>query len=56
MNMFEELKAWADKWKIPYGIRSNGITTEIYFISASPVDACFSINNISGEGAWYGGD
>ena len=56
MNMVEELKAWADKWNIPYREGENEIFTTISFISAIDMDAMFCVHKETGHGVWYGGD
>ena len=56
MQQLEELKTWADKWKIPYDIRATATTIEMYFIGPCCYDATFSINKLTGDCIWYGGD
>ena len=58
MNMFEELKAWADKWNIPYTISEYSIPDciDIDFDSQTSVEPTFSYNKRTGDYAWYGGD
>lgn len=56
MNMFEELKAWADKWGAGYYIREDEHTIHIYFYGQSCSDAEFSYNKKTGDYCWFGGD
>ena len=61
-DMFEELKAWADKWKVPYCAREcDAVMAYIDF----EAETCgippflyptFSYNKETGDFAWYGGD
>jgi hypothetical protein len=56
MNMFEELKAWADKWNVSYTMKEDEDKINIYFESASWSDATFSYYKDTGLFIWYGGD
>jgi hypothetical protein len=56
MDMFDELKAWADKWKVPYKIVERDGWKEISFDSITYYDATLSYNSNAGEYTWYGGD
>lgn len=59
MNMYEELKAWADKWGIPYvEILANdkiGVNS-LKFDSDTDLPAEFRYNINTGDYAWFGGD
>ena len=54
--MFEELKAWAEKWNIPHEIVERDGWKEISFDSITCYDATLSVNTKTGEFTWYGGD
>ena len=56
MEKFEELKAWADKWDIPYEISEYEDCLYIAFDSITWCDAMFSCNKKTGDYVWYGGD
>ena len=58
MNMFEELRAWADKHNVQYCIKKFGHVLDIEFDSQgqTSVDATFSYNTETGDFTWYGGD
>ena len=56
MEKLNELKAWANKWGIPYREEENENFVEIYFVGQSYTDAMFSVNKETGSCAWYGGD
>ena len=56
MDMFDELKAWADKWKISYEIVESDGLKEISFNSITYYDATLSYNTSTGDYTWYGGD
>jgi hypothetical protein len=56
MNMFDELKAWADKWGVPYQIAGDDKHKEISFDSITYYDATLSYNANTGDYTWYGGD
>jgi hypothetical protein len=56
MNMFEELRAWADKHNVRYCIRKYGHMLYMDFDSQTYVNAIFSYNTETGDFAWYGGD
>ena len=56
MDMFDELKAWADKWKVPYKAGEHDGWKEISFDSITYDDATMCYNSITGEYTWYGGD
>ena len=55
-NMFDELKAWAEKWKVSYEIEEHDDWKEISFTSITYYDATLSYNISTGEYTWYGGD
>ena len=55
MEKVNELKAWADKWNIPYKEEDSEMFITISFISATDMDAMFCVYKESGNGAWYGG-
>ena len=55
-NMFNELKAWAEKWNIPHEIHENDDGAEISFESITYYDATLSYNKKTGDFTWYGGD
>ena len=59
MNMFDELKAWADKWGVPYIERSaneNQSVNTLTFDSATYYPATFDYDPKTGDYNWYGGD
>lgn len=59
MNMYEELKAWADKWGIPYTetlADDRRAVNCLKFDSATDIPAEFQYNPNTGDYAWYGGD
>lgn len=56
MNMFEELKAWAEKWNIPHKVVEGDCCDEIYFDSCTYCDPLLSYNKETGDYCWYGGD
>lgn len=56
MNIFEELKTWADKWKVQYTIRDYGTTVYIDFDTQTYGIPSFSYNKNTGDFIWYGGD
>lgn len=56
MNMFEELKAWADKWNVQYTIREYGQMVYIEFDAQTYGIPQFSYNKETGDFLWYGGD
>ena len=56
MDMFDELKAWADKWKVPYKVAEHDGWKEISFDSITYDDATMSYNSTTGDYTWYGGD
>lgn len=56
MDMFEELKAWADKWNVQYCVSENESCSDIYFVSQTYFNPVFSYNKETGDFAWYGGD
>ncbi len=56
MNVFEELKAWADKWGMQYTIRERGQVVNIYFDTQTYGIPQFSYNKETGDFLWYGGD
>ena len=56
MNMFEELKAWADKHNVRYRIRKCDHMLYIYFESQTYSPAAFAYNTKTGDFGWDGGD
>ena len=56
LNMFEELKAWAEKWNVPHQIIEREGWKKITFDSITYYDAILSVNTKTGEFTWYGGD
>ena len=59
MNMYEELKAWADKWGIKYyeqPVEDNGKTFQIMFDSPSYSEPVFWYNTETEKHTWYGGE
>ena len=56
MNMFEELKAWADRWGLSYEVREDEELAKIYFEGITYSDPFFSYNKNTGDYLWYGGD
>ena len=56
MDMFEELKAWAEKWNVPYAIKEDDECIRIGFDSVTYEDPMFSYHKPTGRFAWYGGD
>ena len=58
MKMYEELKAWANKWGVKYKEgtpdKSFGCNV-IEFESITYDDAAFSYNPETGDYVWYGG-
>jgi hypothetical protein len=59
MNMYEELKAWADKWGIPYTetlADDKRAVNSLKFDSATYFPAELQYNPNTGDYAWYGGD
>lgn len=56
MNMFEELRAWADKHNVQYCITKFGHVLDIEFDGQTSVNATFSYNTETGDFTWYGGD
>ena len=57
--MYEELKAWADKWGIPYTeILANNwrAFNSLKFDSVTDLPAEFHYNSNTGDYNWYGGD
>lgn len=58
-NMYDELKAWADKWGVNYKeqlVDDKWMVSQIYFESITYYDATFSYNPKTGDYNWYGGD
>ena len=58
-NMYDELKAWADKWGINYTEQladDKWQVNQLYFDSVTYSDATFSYNPITNRYNWYGGD
>lgn len=56
MNVFEELKAWADKWNVKYTTRNCGTAVYIEFDAQTYGIPQFSYNKETGDFLWYGGD
>lgn len=59
LTMYEELKAWADKWGVNYTEQLANETWavhQLHFNSITYVDATFSYNPKTGNYVWYGGD
>lgn len=56
MDMFEELRAWAEKWNIPHAITEDEECIRIGFDSVTYEDPMFSYNKTADSFAWYGGD
>lgn len=56
MNMFEELKAWAEKWNVTHTITENSKCIEIMFDSATYSNPMLSYNKETGNYTWYGGE
>lgn len=54
--MFEELKAWAEKWDISHTITEDNDCIRISFDSDTWEDPMFSYHKPTGSHAWYGGD
>ena len=56
MNMYEELKAWAEKWNVPHQIVEDDNCVAISFDSITYYDATLNYNKKTGDYTWYGGD
>lgn len=59
MNMYEELKAWADKWGIPYTealANDKRAVNTLKFDSMTDFPAEFQYIPDTGDYAWFGGD
>ena len=60
MNMFDELKAWADKWGVPYVVETladeNCAVNILKFDSITYNPAEFHYGPKTGVYIWYGGD
>ena len=56
MNMFEELKAWADKWNVGYTAEEDHTYVTIIFNSPDSMKPAFVYGKETGEFIWYGGD
>ena len=58
MNMYEELKAWADKWGVKYDCIENSSNhyCDISFEGDTYHYATFSYNTETNDYTWYGGD
>ena len=63
MNMFDELKAWADKWHIPYSIEEGLLPEEKEIIfwggvhtnsAYEPGMLCFTYYPKQNRGVWSG--
>ena len=56
MKMINELKAWADKWKVPYEVDEFDELIYIKFKSCTWSEAQIEFNKKTGQFTWYGGD
>lgn len=59
MNMYEELKAWADKWGVKYTEKpadEQWVCHRLYFDSETYYPAELQYNPKTGDFSWYGGD
>ena len=58
MNMYEELKAWADKWGVKYECVENADNhcCDISFDGPTYDQATFSYNTETKDYTWFGGD
>lgn len=56
MNMYEELKAWAEKWGIDHIVCERGNLVDIEFSGPCWYNATFSYNKERNSYIWYGGD
>ena len=59
MNMYEELKSWADKWGVNYTEKlanKEWVCHRLYFDSETYYPAEFQYNPATGNFSWYGGD
>ena len=56
MDVFEELKAWADKHNVKYTTREYYPVVYIEFDAQTYGIPQFSYNKETGDFAWYGGD
>ena len=56
MSMFEELKAWADKWNVAYTTEDDHVYDTIVFNGPNYFNAAFVYNRDTGEYEWLGGD
>ena len=59
MNMYDELKAWADKWGVKYTeelANEKWCCHRLYFESETYYPAEFLYNPETGDFSWYGGD
>lgn len=59
MNMYEELKDWADKWGVKYTeskANENWALDMICFECADYQDPAFGYNPKTGHFTWYGGE
>jgi len=55
-NMFDELKAWAEKWNVPHKVQEDDDWGAIYFESVTYYDATLDYHKKTGDYTWYGGD
>ena len=59
MNMYEELKAWADKWGVKYKEKpadEHWVCHRLCFESETYYPAELQYNPKTGDFSWYGGD
>ncbi len=59
MNMYEELKAWADKWGVKYTeelANEKWCCHRLCFESETYYPAELQYNPKTGDFSWYGGD
>ena len=58
-NMYDELKAWADKWGVNYTEQladDKWVCHRLYFDSETYYPAEFQYNPETNNYSWYGGD
>ena len=56
MNMFEELKIWADKWGVKYNVYEQGSYQVITFDCSDNSEPTFNYDKETGWGFWQGGE
>lgn len=59
MNMYEELKAWADKWGVKYTeylANEKWVFNMLYFDSIDYQEPAFEYDSKTGEYRWRGGE